>query len=88
MDNIWYRNSSKAEVNGRCGGDDKSRMTTQNRHKSNVNLFYKCVLTICMFYVMLMYLNWYISIKGDIILIVVTLKRKSVSYSVSYYSTF
>jgi len=57
MDNIWYRNSSKAEVNGRCGGDEKSRMTTQNRHKSNVNLFYKCVLTICMFYVMLMYLN-------------------------------
>ena len=34
MDKIWYRNPSKSEVIGRCGGDEK-RMTTQNRHKSN-----------------------------------------------------
>ena len=35
MDKIWYRNPSKSEVIGRCGGDEKYRMTTQNRQKSN-----------------------------------------------------
>ena len=35
MDKIWYRNPSKSEVIGRCGGDEKNRMTTQNRQKSN-----------------------------------------------------
>jgi len=24
MDKIWYRNPSKSEVIGRCGGDEKS----------------------------------------------------------------
>ena len=24
MDKIWYRNPSKSEVNGRCGGDEKT----------------------------------------------------------------
>ena len=28
-------NPSKSEVIGRCGGDEKNRMTTQNRQKSN-----------------------------------------------------
>ena len=37
MDNIWYRNPSKSEVIGRCGGDEKTTKTTQNRQKSNVN---------------------------------------------------
>ena len=35
MDKIWYRNPSKSKVIGRCGGDEKKRMTTQNRQKSN-----------------------------------------------------
>ena len=35
MDKIWYRNPSKSEIIGRCGGDEKKRMTTQNRQKSN-----------------------------------------------------
>ena len=35
MDKIWYRNPSKSEVIGCCGGDEK-KMTTQNRQKSNV----------------------------------------------------
>ena len=35
MDKIWYRNLLKSEVIGRCGGDEKKRMTTQNRQKSN-----------------------------------------------------
>jgi len=35
MDKIWYRNPSKSEVIGRCGGNEKKRMTTQNRQKSN-----------------------------------------------------
>ena len=34
MDKNWYRNPSKWEVIGRCGGDEK-RMTTQNRQMSN-----------------------------------------------------
>ena len=37
MDKIWYRNPSKSEVIGRCGGDEKTRMTTQNLQKSNAN---------------------------------------------------
>jgi len=24
MDNIWYKNPSKSEVIGRCGGDEKT----------------------------------------------------------------
>ena len=35
MDKIWYRNPSKSEVIDRCGGDEKTRMTTQNRQQSN-----------------------------------------------------
>ena len=35
MDTIWYRNPSNSEVIGRCGGDKKKRMTTQNRQKPN-----------------------------------------------------
>ena len=35
MDKIWYRNASKSEVNGRCDGGGKKRMTTQSRQKSN-----------------------------------------------------
>ena len=31
MDNIWDGNPSKSEVIGRCGGDEKNRMPTQNR---------------------------------------------------------
>ena len=34
MDKIWYRNPSKSEVIGRCGGDEKTN-DTQNRQKSN-----------------------------------------------------
>ena len=35
MDKILNRNPSKSEIIGRCGGDDKNRMITQNRQKSN-----------------------------------------------------
>ena len=35
MDNIWYINPSKSEVIVRCGGDEKTRMITQNRQKLN-----------------------------------------------------
>ena len=35
MGKILYRNPSKSEVIGRCGGDEKTRMTTQNRQKYN-----------------------------------------------------
>ena len=35
MDKIWYRNHSKSEVIGRCGGDEKTEMTKQKRQKSN-----------------------------------------------------
>ena len=38
MDKIWYRNPSKSEIIGRCGGDEKTRMTTQNRQKSNTKI--------------------------------------------------
>ena len=40
MDTIW---DGKSEVIGRCGGDEKTRMTTQNRHKSNANLKTKII---------------------------------------------
>ena len=35
MDKILYRNPSKLEVIGRCGGYEKNQMTTQNRQKAN-----------------------------------------------------
>ena len=31
MDKIWDGNPSKSEVIGRCGGDEKNGMTTQNQ---------------------------------------------------------
>ena len=34
MDKIWDRNPLKSEVIGRCGGDGKNPLTTQNRQKS------------------------------------------------------
>ena len=38
---LWIKsgieNPSKSEVIGRCGGDEKNRMTSQNRQKSNAN---------------------------------------------------
>ena len=37
MDKIWDR---KSEFIGRCDGDEKNRMTTQNRQKSNANFFF------------------------------------------------
>ena len=40
MDKIWYRNPSKSQIIGRCGGDEKNRMTTQNRQKSKRYFFY------------------------------------------------
>ena len=45
MDKIWYRNPSKSEVIGRCGGDEKKGMTTQNRHKSNAKKNKKTIPT-------------------------------------------
>ena len=51
MDKIWYRNPSKLEVIGRCGGDEKKRMTTQNRQKSNAKLlFFKLSIMSCLIY--------------------------------------
>ena len=43
MDKIWYRNPSKSEVIGRCGGDEKTRMTPNNakKKKSTVKLYYQ-----------------------------------------------
>ena len=30
MDKIWYRNPSKSEVIGRCGGDEKTEWPKHN----------------------------------------------------------
>jgi len=47
MDKIWYRNPSKSEVFGRCGGDeknewqrrtDKSRTLKKSKNKNNCEL--------------------------------------------------
>ena len=35
MDKIWDRKSFEVGVIGRCGGDEKYLMTSQNRQKSN-----------------------------------------------------
>ena len=35
MDKIWYRNPSKLEVIGRCGGDEKSEWSRRTDKKSN-----------------------------------------------------
>ena len=52
MDKIWYRNPSKLEVIGRCGGDEKNRMTTQNRQKSNAEKEKKKNITIQLYYIL------------------------------------
>ena len=46
MDKIWDKNPSKSEVIGRCGLDEKKRMATQNRQKSNAKkrIIYKWIL--------------------------------------------
>ena len=36
MDKIWDGNPSKSEIIGHCGGDEKPRMITRDRQKSNV----------------------------------------------------
>ena len=37
MDKIWYRNPSKSEVIGRCGGDEKTEWPRRtDKKKSNV----------------------------------------------------
>ena len=46
MNKIWYRNPSKSEVIGRCGGDEKTRMTTQNQQKSNAKKKFKKISTL------------------------------------------
>ena len=35
MGEIWDKNPSKSEVIGRCGGNEKTRMTMQERQKLN-----------------------------------------------------
>ena len=34
MDKIWYRNPSKSEVIGRCGGDEKTEWPRRTDKKS------------------------------------------------------
>ena len=36
MDKIWYRNTSKSEVIGRCGGDENNEWPRRTDKKSNV----------------------------------------------------
>ena len=43
MDKIWDRNPSKSEVIGRCGGDEKKRMTMQNWQMLNAKILFKRV---------------------------------------------
>ena len=39
MDNIWYRNPSKSEVIGRCGGDEKNEWPRRNDKKYQILKF-------------------------------------------------
>ena len=58
MDKIWYRNPSKSEVIGRCSGDEKKRMTTQNRQKSNAKkLLKKISMNIPQFVMLMLYIS-------------------------------
>ena len=43
MDKMWDR---KSEVIGRCGGDKKNRMTTQNRQESNAKKYNKILVQV------------------------------------------
>ena len=53
MDTIWYRNPSKSEVIGRCGGDEKPelpRRTDKSRKlKNNKKYFFLQYLPFCGF---------------------------------------
>ena len=39
MDKIWYRNPSKSEVIGRCGGDEKNEWPRGTDKKSNASIY-------------------------------------------------
>ena len=39
MDNIWYRNPSKSEVIGRCGGDEKNEWPRRTDKSRTLNIF-------------------------------------------------
>ena len=48
MDTIWYRNPSKSELIGRCGGDEKTndhaeplKLHTQKTATKNNNIIYQ-----------------------------------------------
>ena len=48
MDKIWYRNPSKSEVIGRCGGDEKAewqrrtdKSRTLNKKQKNKKKYYR-----------------------------------------------
>ena len=38
MDKIWYRNPSKSEVIGRCGGDEKNESNSAQWHTLQTSL--------------------------------------------------
>ena len=42
MDKIWYRNPSKSEIIGRCGGDEKTKQKTGVEGSSCV--VYACIV--------------------------------------------
>ena len=46
MDKIWYRNPSKSEVIGRCGGDEKTQWQKSNAKKNkNLNIYNNMILS-------------------------------------------
>ena len=40
MDKIWYRNPSKSEVIGRCGGDEKNEWSRRTDKKLKIKFYY------------------------------------------------
>ena len=48
MDKIWYRNPSKSEIIGRCGGDEKTNdhaEPTKANHPPQKNIYVKKIIT-------------------------------------------
>ena len=70
MDKIWYRNPSK--VIGRCGVDEKTRMTTQNRQKSNAKKIRRKQSSVLVLQILNMCSdnhkpNWYVALWIDVL---------------------
>ena len=58
MDKIWYRNPSKSEVIGRCGGDEKTEWPRKTDKSRTLNKNKQKQLSSSIFSNFVLYIKW------------------------------